>query len=196
LRVVCITRMAEFTTFIDNIFILPTEVLNEFLDKFKETHYPKNSFLLKEGNVCKHVWLIEKGLVRQYYMDDGRERNTWFSSENSVITDIPSLFNNEAAQENIQSIEDSIIYRISLVDILELQEKHHTFCLWYIKMVEKFYFSQVENRIEQLQFYNATQRYEALLQMNPTFSQRISLGNIASYLNISQETLSRIRARK
>ena len=88
------------------------------------------------------------------------------------------------------------MFKISYKSIIELQNKHHSFCLWFIKMLEKCYFNQIEQRIEELQFFDAKERYKTLLEKNPSFAQRISLGNLASYLNISQETLSRIRSNK
>lgn len=183
-------------TFIQSFHILPTEVLEELIAKLTLLELPSNSYLLKEGKICEDIWFVEEGLIKHFKIDDkGRKRNTWFTPEQTITTEISSLINNLPSKESIQLIEDSVIYKLSYVDVLELLDKHHQFCIWYIKIVEQFHFKQTERRINELQFFDATERYQELLMNNPSFSQRISLSNIASYLNITQETLSRIRAK-
>jgi CRP-like cAMP-binding protein len=93
-------------------------------------------------------------------------------------------------------MEDSEMYSIEYTAVQSLLKKHHSFALWYIKLVELHYVSQIEDRIADLQFLDAKQRYQKLLNLYPDITNRLSLGNIASYLNITQETLSRIRAGK
>ncbi|MGD1842837.1 MAG: Crp/Fnr family transcriptional regulator [Thermonemataceae bacterium] len=187
----------DVTEFIQGVWELPKEVLEEFCKSFQLLDIPKDYFLLREGKVCKHIWVIHRGLVRHFYTDEkGKERNTWFSAEYSFTSNVISLLNQNASRESIQLLEDSIIYAIPQATITALQQKHHSFCRWYIKMLESFYFAQIDQRVDELQFLNATERYHNLLERAPTFSRRISLGNISSYLNISQETLSRIRSGK
>ena len=74
--------------------------------------------------------------------------------------------------------------------------KHHSFALWYIRLVELHYVTQIEDRVSDLQLLDAKQRYQKLLLQSPDINNRVSLKHIASYLNITQETLSRIRAGK
>jgi CRP-like cAMP-binding protein len=93
-------------------------------------------------------------------------------------------------------MEDSELYSITYASLQTLLQKHHSFALWYIKLVEVHYVSQIEDRIADLQFLDAKQRYQKILTQQPDITNRVSLGNIASYLNITQETLSRIRAGK
>ncbi len=187
----------KIQTFIQRFHTLPTEVLKELLSKLILLDLPANSYLLKEGKTCEAIWFVEEGLIRHFYIDKkGKERNTWFTAENTITTEISSLINTLPSTENIQLIEDSIIYKLNYADISELLNKYHQFCIWYIKTIEHFHFKQTDKRITELQFLDATERYKELLLHNPTFIQRISLGNIASYLNITQETLSRIRAKK
>lgn len=182
---------------IQAIYLLPHEVLEEVLGHFQHLEYPKNYFLLKPGRPCKHLWFMTKGAVRYFYTNDqGKEMNTWFSLDTQIITDAPSLVNQTPSQESIQLVEDSEIYVIEYATIQALLKKHHSFALWYIKLVELHYVAQIEDRIADLQFLDAKQRYQKLLSLYPDITNRISLGNIASYLNITQETLSRIRAGK
>ncbi len=182
---------------IQTIYFLPQEVLEDVLGNFQHLEYPKNYFLLKPGKPCKQIWFMTKGAVRYFYTNDqGKEMNTWFSLDEQIITDAPSLVNQTPSQESIQLMEDSEMYSIEYPEIQALLQKHHSFALWYIKLVELHYISQIEDRIADLQFLDAKQRYQKLLNIYPNITNRISLGNIASYLNITQETLSRIRTGK
>ncbi len=182
---------------IQDIYLLPQQVLEDVLGHFQHLEYPKNYFLLKPGKICKYLWFMKNGAVRYFYTNDqGKEMNTWFSLDEQIITDAPSLVNQTPSQESIQLIEDSEIYAIEYTAIQALLQKHHSFALWYIKLVELHYVSQIEDRLADLQFLDAKQRYQKLLSLYPDITNRVSLGNIASYLNITQETLSRIRAGK
>jgi CRP-like cAMP-binding protein len=188
---------ATLEDLIQAIYPLPQEVLEDVLGYFQHMEYPKNFLLLKPGKPCKHLWFMTKGAVRSFYTNDqGKEMNTWFSLDEQIVTDTTSLVNQTASQESIQLIEDSEMYAIEYTTVQALLKKHHAFALWYIKLVELHYVSQIEDRIGDLQFLDAKQRYQKLLSIYPDITNRISLGNIASYLNITQETLSRIRAGK
>ncbi|MCA6444901.1 MAG: Crp/Fnr family transcriptional regulator [Bacteroidetes bacterium] len=182
---------------IQRIYFLPNEVLEDVLGHFQHLEYPKNYFLLKSGKTCKHLWFMTKGVARYFYINDqGKEMNTWFSLDTQIITDTTSFVKQEPTQESIQLMEDSEMYSIEYTAVQALLQKHHSFALWYIKLVELNYVTQIEDRLSDLQFLDARQRYQKLLNLYPNIANRISLGNIASYLNITQETLSRIRADK
>ncbi len=182
---------------IQSISVLPNEVLQEVLGEFQQMEYPKNYYLHKQGRPCKYIWFMTKGAVRYFYTnDEGKEMNTWFSLDEQIVTDAPSFVNKTISQESIQLLEDSELYAIEYDVLHSLLKKHHSFALWYIKLVEIHYVSQIEDRISDLQFLDAKQRYEKLLSTYPDITNRITLGNIASFLNITQETLSRIRAGK
>jgi CRP-like cAMP-binding protein len=182
---------------IQSIYLLPQEVLEDVLARFQHLEYPKNYFLLKPGKPCKHIWFMTQGAVRYFYTtDQGKEMNTWFSLDTQIVTDAPNLVNGTPSQESIQLIEDSEMYAIEYAVLQDLLKKHHSLALWYIKLVELHYVTQIEDRLADLQFLDAKQRYQKLLNLYPDITNRVSLGNIASYLNITQETLSRVRSGK
>lgn len=140
---------------------------------------------------------MTKGAARSVHVDDeGRERNVWFSLDNDVITDAVSFVTEHPALESIQLLEDSELFAISYAAVQSLLQQHHAFALWYIRLIEQFYVPQIEDRVGELQMLTARQRYEKLLHQFPGITNRISLGHIASYLNITQESLSRIRSGK
>ncbi len=181
---------------LQTIYFLPNDVLEEVLEYFQYLEYPKNYFLLKSGKPCKHLWFMTKGAARHFYTNEqGKEMNTWFSLDTQIITNTTSFVKQEPADESIQLIEDSEMYSIEYSALQALLIKHHSFALWYIKLIEVHYVSQIEDRTADLQFLDAKQRYQKLI-LNTDIINRVSLGNIASYLNVTQETLSRIRAGK
>lgn len=190
------TEMKEsLEEIIQTIYLLPEQVLEEVLVNFQHLEYPKNYFLLKSGKPCKHLWFMTKGAARHFYTNEqGKEMNTWFSLDTQIIVDTTSFVKQEPAHESIQLIEDSEMYSIEYAALQVLLQKHHSFALWFIKLVELHYVAQIEDRIADLQFLDAKKRYQKLINLNSGITNRVSLGNIASYLNITQETLSRIRA--
>ena len=182
---------------IQTIYLLPEQVLEEVLVNFQHLEYPKNYFLLKSGKPCKHLWFMTKGAARHFYTNEqGKEMNTWFSLDTQIIVDTTSFVKQEPAFESIQLIEDSEVYSIEYAALQVLLQKHHSFALWFIKLLELHYIAQVEDRIADLQFLDAKKRYQKFISLNSGITNRVSLGNIASFLNITQETLSRIRAGK
>lgn len=187
----------ELSQFLHAIFPLPLNVLEEVLAAFTHWEYPKNHYLLKQGRPCSYLYFLKKGAVRYIFTDDnGKENNVWFTFENDVVTDATSFVQQQPAFESIQLLEESELYGIHYDDLSNLLQQHHAFALWYIKLVEQFYIVQIEERVFDLQFLSARERYEKLLEYFPNITNRVSLGHIASYLNITQETLSRIRANK
>jgi len=187
----------NFATYINTVYPLSEEVKAEVLELVQQLEYPKNYILLKQGRPCKYLWFLTKGMARYFYSNqDGKESNVWFAIDNDIITETPSFVHQQPSDVSIQLLEDSELFAIDYNSIQSLLLKHHSFALWYIKMFECNYVSQIEDRIGDLQFLTAKQRYEKLLVQFPSISNRISLGHIASYLNITQESLSRIRAGK
>lgn len=182
---------------IQDLYPLPEAVLAEVAAHFRYVEYPKNAFLLKSGRVCQHLWWMTKGACRYYYTtEEGREMNTWFSLDEQLVTVTPSFVKQVPSDESLQVLEEAAFYVIEKSAVDALLKKHHAFALWFIKLVELNYIDQVEDRIGDLQFLDAKQRYLKLLRLYPDITNRISLGHIASYLNITQETLSRVRAAK
>jgi CRP-like cAMP-binding protein len=187
----------DIGTFINAIHPLSPDILEDIIPHFQHMEYPKEYFLLKQGRPCNHLWFLVQGAVRYFYTDeDGKASNVWFSLDEAVVTDAPSFVSQKPSEESIQLLEYSELYAIQRNSLYSLLQKHHSFAIWYIHLIEKFYVSQIEERTSDLQFLTAKQRYEKLLTLFPDISNRISLGHIASYLNITQETLSRIRSGK
>ncbi|MBS1607550.1 MAG: Crp/Fnr family transcriptional regulator [Bacteroidetes bacterium] len=154
----------------------------------------KNDYLLHEGKICRHLYFLEKGALRGYYILDGKEITHWFGFEQDFVTSFHSFITQAPAVENIQLLEGSILWAISKEKLSRLFNQYHEIERLVRIAYEKYYI-RLEERFVNAQFKSATERYEGLLQTRPYILERIPLGHIASYLGISQETLSRIRSR-
>ena len=142
---------------------------------------------------CDSIYFIEKGLVRGYYFEDGKEITNWFAQEQEFATSFYAFITNTTTNENIQALEDCILIEIPFSALQNLYTNfHETERLG--RIITENYYIKLEERILSLQFKTAKERYQKFALSKPTLLQRASLGQIASYLGITQETLSRIRA--
>lgn len=154
----------------------------------------KGDFYLKEGQSASGLFTIEKGLVRAFFHQNNKEINAWFGTERIILGSIYPLFFQQPAKENIQFLEDSVIYSISWQQLNELYHLFPEFNTIGRLMAEEFC-AFLEKRIVSFHTLSASERYDEVLKETPQLLQRISLGHIASYLGVTQETLSRIRGR-
>ena len=161
---------------------------------FEKLVLPKNEFLVTEGKICRHLYFLEQGAIRGYYNLDGKEITHWFAFENDFVTSFHSFITGQPAVENIQLLEGSILWSISKEKLTGLFNQYHEIERLVRIAYEKYYI-RLEERFVNAQFKTATERYENLLHQTPHILERVPLGIIASYLGISQETLSRIRGR-
>lgn len=160
---------------------------------FQKIMLGKNDYLLTEGQVCRHLYFLEKGALRGYYNLDGKEITHWFGFENDFVTSFHSFITHEPAVENIQLLEGSIIWCISKDELTDLFNRFHEIER-LVRIVYEKYYIRLEERFVNAQFKTARELYETLLRQTPHILERVPLGCIASYLGISQETLSRIRS--
>jgi CRP-like cAMP-binding protein len=174
---------------------IPPEIEIELTQKISSQTKQKGCFFLKKGQIISSLFVIETGLVRSYYIKDDREVNSWFGFENIILGSVLPLFYEQPSFENIQFLETSTYHYISSKDLNELYKESHEMNTIGRRMAEE-YCKILEDRVMSLQTETAEQRYNSLLKYQPDATQRISLGHIASYLGITQETLSRIRKNK
>jgi CRP-like cAMP-binding protein len=163
-------------------------------DCFEQVILSKAEYLVTEGRICRHLYFLERGALRGFYNLDGKEITHWFAFENDFVTSFHSFITQQPAVENIQLLEGSILWSISKDSLNKLLNQYHDIERLVRIAIEKYYL-RLEERYVNAQFKTATERYQNLLLQTPHIIERVSLGHIASYLGISQETLSRIRGR-
>ncbi len=171
---------------------LSLECQEELPNKATILSLEKGSILVREGQYSDKTFYIIKGCARAYYLKDGKDISDWFAFENEFISAIVSFFTEKPSPHYIELLEDSILIELSRGDIEGLADKYHDFERLLRVIVTQTMLSHQE-RIASMQFYNAEQKYENLLVIRPDITQRVPLTDIASYLGITLETLSRIR---
>jgi CRP-like cAMP-binding protein len=161
---------------------------------FEKVVLAKGDYLLTEGKTCRHLYFLEQGALRGFYNLDGKEITHWFGFENDFVTSFHSFITQEPAVENIQLLEGCVLWSISKDTLTRLLNQYHEIERLLRIAYEKYYI-RLEERFVNAQFKTAAERYEKLLQQMPHILERVPLGQVASYLGISQETLSRTRSR-
>lgn len=153
----------------------------------------KNKDLQAIGHTCKTIYFISKGAGRIYYYKDGLDITECFVFENNIIARVESLFTGRPSQKAIEIIEDAELIAINATALFKLYDTFPEIERLFRKIFEQGYVDTI-NRIESLQFHTAEERYKDLLKETPNVLQRVPLKHIASYLGITQVSLSRIRA--
>lgn len=182
--------------YIKNNVNLTLQEEQEIENLFVQREYPKRHLLFQEGEICHHAFFLEKGLARYYYHSDkGREITGWFFTENQFISAMDSFSLNSPTKKYCELLEDSIVYSIKHSDMEEMLVKNHAMSIFLFHTM----YGAVKKLTEFLyciRFQPAHERYKILLHNYPLIFQRVPFHYIASYLNITPETLSRLRAEK
>lgn len=179
---------------IEKVVHLSDKEKSIILDLFQLKEYKNGDFFLKEGDVCKHIGFIEKGLIRYFINDNGEEKTYSFGKENEFTCNYESFVPQIPSRQSIQCLEDSLIWIISLSNL----EKLYT----TVKNGEKFgriiigqVFIQTLKNLNSFYTDSPQTRYENFIQENFDLQQRISQFYIASYVGVKPQSLSRIRKR-
>jgi len=175
---------------------LSAELQEAFSNYVTEDSYPKKHLLLKEGQVAKRIYFIKEGFARAFYFTKNtKECTAWFMGQGDLMISVYSFFTQQAAVENIELLEDSIIQSMTWRQLQAIYADFKDFN--YIgRIITEKYYIQSEERAILLRTLTAKERYELLLNSHPNIVQKASLGQIASFLGISQETLSRVRGKQ
>jgi CRP/FNR family transcriptional regulator, anaerobic regulatory protein len=155
----------------------------------------KKQFLLKPGEISKSILFVEKGMLRSYYYDNDKEITNWFMKEGQLVISVNSFFNQIPCDEFIQAIEDCKVWQMRYEHYRYLLANYHSFCSIGLMLTEHYY-TLSEQRLRRMRQKDAEAKYRHLLQLYPEIMNRAPLGHIASYLGITQETLSRLRAKR
>ena len=167
--------------------------LQDILAHFSKEEVYKNQLLVKQGEICRNLYFIEKGMGRSFYLkEDGKEVTQWFFGPGVFMASADSFFNQTPSYYYLEILEDATLYSISSEKMDLLLAKYHKMekfaRLLSIDMLTKFVL-----KLNAIQFQTARERYDYMISEFPDISHRVSLGHIASYLGMTQETLSRIR---
>lgn len=167
--------------------------LRELEPFYTESFYKKGAVLLKRGEVCEHIFFVEKGLLRAYTLDDnGKEHIIQFATENWFISDRSSVFFNEPSTFYIEAVEETqtvILHRDFTQKAAEISVAFQQ----YNERLLQIHIYQLQSRINLLLGASAEERYLSFIQLYPDLLLRVPQLMIASYLGITPESLSRVR---
>lgn len=167
--------------------------LAEIIPKYKQVAFEKNAYLLKEGQVEKKYWFIESGFVRSYVIDtEGNDITFNLYGTADVVIDYPSIFFFAPTKENIQALTDCICWEITFDDFQEMFNRISNYREHQRGLLVGSYFALKEHSIS-LIADQAKERYLSLLKAKPQIVQNVSLKHIATYLGVTDTSLSRIR---
>ncbi|WP_400190914.1 Crp/Fnr family transcriptional regulator [Hymenobacter sp. B81] len=177
------------------IYPLSTACQKAISNQMQPEHLPAQHHLLVPGQVASRIYFLKTGLARGYYLKDGHEVNAWFMREGDFLIAIVSFLTRTPAADYIQLLEDSVLWSISHA---QLQALYHDFVEFNVvgRILTERYYVLSEQRAQQLRLQKGQARYEQLLREFPDVLQRVPLKFIASYLGLTPETISRIRARR
>ena len=155
--------------------------------------FAKGEMILKEGEICKNIYYIEHGLVRQFYFKNAKELTEPLGVDHSIFMCIESLFKEEPTRLQVQAIEPTLIFALPKARLEEVALHNVNIQILYRKILEEsLIISQIHADL--LRFESAQNRYKRLCKMSPQVVLRAPLVYIASYLQMTPETLSRVRS--
>ena len=165
------------------------DVLESILVPMK---FLKGELILKEGEVCRNIYWVARGLLRQFYYKNGKELTEYMAAEDTMCMSIESLFKEEPTRQQIQALEPTVLYALPK-PALELEAvRNVNIQMLYRKILEEsLIISQVH--ADMVRFESAQERYAKLVKRSPQLVLRAPLVYIASYLQMTPETLSRVR---
>jgi CRP-like cAMP-binding protein len=179
--------------FIQQVHTMPVQQAQTIVDLFAEKEMAKGDYLLVEGKVCNEYCFVVQGFMRAYTYDhEGNDVSTGFYGDNQVVCELFSFFKRLPARENIQLLTDCHLLYITFEQLNMIFHALPAF-REFGRMILVNSYAQLKQRMLGMIQQTAEQRYEALIQTNPAIFQHAPLKNIASYLGITDTSLSRIR---
>jgi CRP-like cAMP-binding protein len=187
-------EMEKILRMFDQFPGLVDEDKHAFADKLEILSIEKGDLVVEEGIVCDYLYYIQEGSARSFYIKDNKEVTVSFSLEGEFVTSMYSFISRQPSYENIEAMEKAIVGRISHGALLNLFENHPALERTYRLILEQYYIT-LEEQLIFVKFKSAMERYRDLMENRPKIINKASVGQIASFLDMSIETLSRIRGR-
>lgn len=184
----------SFFTILESFYPISEEIKKALFESTQVIHYPKGYNLFTVNEIVTKAYYIYKGIGRTFYYKEGREITNNFYAENQIITSPTSFFTVQPAYEIGELIEDSVLIEMSKETIEGLCLKYMALNYVMRKLGEIFY-TALDQRFYSIHMRSAKERFDILMDTQPDLFHRAPLGQIASFLGMTQETLSRLRTR-
>ena len=154
--------------------------------------FQKGEIILHEGEVCENIYWVAKGLVRQFYYKNEKELTEYMATEDNIVMSIESLFKEQPSSQQIVALEPTVLFALPKRELEHEAVRNVNIQMLYRKILEEsLIISQVH--ADMLRFESAQERYAKLVKRSPQLVLRAPLVYIASYLQMTPETLSRVR---
>jgi CRP-like cAMP-binding protein len=179
------------------VYPLQEGIIDELTDLAGYRQLKPKEFLLKPGQISKHLYFVHKGLLRCFYLEtnektgEDREVCTWFMREKDTCVSVRSYYSQTPGREYIQAVEACELFYISYEDLEMIYRKYIDFNFNGRVLTAK-YVLEFAQQLENLRKLKAAQRFEELFNRDPELFQRVPQKDIASYLNILPTSLSRM----
>lgn len=178
---------------LDNIYPLPETSKGTLKAYIEEVSFSKGHILLRANKIENNIYFVKQGILRAYSKTNENEITFWFGKEGDAVISMKSYVANQKGYEDIELLENCVLYELKTKNLKKLFEEDIHIANWGRRFAEQE-LVKTEERLISRQFRTATERYRELIKNNPDLIQRVQLGYIASYLGITQVSLSRIRA--
>jgi len=186
-------ELEQLYTFFDSYVVMTPEEKNDLSLRVKARTLKRKEFVLQEGQVCHHYTFVLEGCFKMYSVDKtGKEHNLQFAAENDWIADISSFYSDKPSKLFIEALEPTQILSIEKNDLIFLFQNYRKF-VRYFKVIFENKFVEMQNRVLQNISSTAEERYLSFLEQYPHLANRLPSIQIASYLGITPEFLSKVR---
>ncbi|WP_293308249.1 Crp/Fnr family transcriptional regulator [Pedobacter sp. UBA5917] len=183
----------DFIGFVERLCPLGNDAATIFSQQLVTVRFNKGETILKQDGICRYVYFINSGLVKTWFESKDRSFIMRFFAEGNMFTVLDSYLAQQPSAYAVEALENTVLTRISKTDMDKLCARFHTAETFFRKLISMASVNMM-SRIGEILEEQASVRYENFLGENPDLVQRISLGDMASYLGITQVSLSRIRA--
>lgn len=183
----------QLIDFVQSLHPIKDEIAEYIKKNSTEKKIGRGKILLEAGEVCEHYYFIKRGMVRGFIIEDGKEITTWICREGEVVTSIQNLLDIDAVGENIKTLEHCDLVIMPTSGIQYLYDTYPEFNTVGRKLLERYYYDAQQRAII-CRIPNAAKRYEHFLTTRPELVNRVPGKYIASFLNMTEETLSRVRS--
>jgi len=181
------------TSLSDQLWKLNKEELELLSTTLTRRDVRKGEILLDEGEIAKHIYWVQQGMLRQFYYKDGRDVTEHFACDGQGALCITSIFTQTRSKLLVEALEDGVVYLMSYLEFKRLAETNTAIAMLLCKILESSLILSQE-KADSWRYETARERYERFIREYPDASKRASVNHISSYLLMTPETLSRIRA--
>lgn len=182
-------------SFLKNIFTEPSfrpDEIEKVLQQYKRFEFAKNDFLIREGSIGNYYYFLETGFARSFAIDlEGNDITTKFFGTKDIVIDWYSYFLKKPVRENIQAITHCVAWKITFEDFMKLFNIEAFREIGRTRLVSSFF--ELKNHTTSMIIDPAKDRYLNLVKEKPAIVQNVPLKQIATYLGITDTSLSRIR---